>query len=128
MPRTYCSFALIAFLLPAPSVLSAQNLLTWAPSTVSTEALSGTVTSMDIIVTSASALSNITVIVVPGLGSYISTSPSFFFSIPAGAPQHLRLQFQVPKGTSTSILDGTIHLVDGKRTIAHPLEIGRAHV
>jgi hypothetical protein len=111
----------IPLLLSLP--LSAKDLIKWVPATISTQTLSGTITSIDVTVTTATPLSDVQVWVVPDLASYVSVSPSFFPDIPAGVPQHLHVQFEIPENISSTVLEGTVHFRLGNSTIAPPLSV-----
>jgi thermitase len=113
-------------ILIATTILSAAQPITWSPRALSTSLLIGTSSTVKLQFTSAVALSNIEVRVVPELAPYVSTSPVAFATIQAGMPQTVSVQISVPKTSPVGVVSGTIQLrnsIENNATQAEPLSV-----
>ena len=106
--------------------VSASAQVSWEPAKVSQPAFSGSVSFATITFTSEVALSGATLWVVPELAPYVSTEPTRFETVPAGIPQTVTLFFRIPATAASRVLDGTIHLRAGAKTLARPMPVSLA--
>jgi len=113
----------LTVLLVAPLAGSADDKVTWNPSSVVRNAYIGTVSSLQVTFTSGVTLTNVQVQVVPEIAPYVSTVPSAFETIQGGVPQSITISFSIPKGASTQALQGTIQLRSAGKTLARPLPV-----
>ena len=73
--------------------------------------------------TSSKSLRHATIFVTPELEPYVSVSPSDLGSVPAHTAVEITLEFKLPPHAVPSIVDGTLHVRDGMRTIPRPLPV-----
>ena len=101
----------------------AKPRIDWSAASISQVLIRGTATLQQITFTTSEKLSTVTVDVTPGLARFVSVSPSSFDGVPSGEHRLITVTFNIPENTSSQIIEGTIHIRDGRNTIAQPLGV-----
>src|SRR5205809_4454649 len=84
--------------------------ISWSPSSFSRTHLKGTATVEEVIFTTDTRLTNVTVRVVPELGRFVSTYPRAFSEIVPNQQYTLSVYVAVPNATRQQWISGTIQL------------------
>jgi len=113
----------VGFILLSPSSSPAAPVISWSPGSVNETISPGGSKVANVSFTSLKDLSNVDVWVVPELQPYIQVQPSSFAQIINGQTNNLSLTISASQNAPLGTFDGTIHIRQGKITIAKPLQI-----
>ncbi len=97
--------------------------ITWSERPLTITVRAGTATSVSVELEASRDLAGVTLSVVPELASFVSVYPTTFPTLVAGEPQTVSLGISVPAGMLLDTYEGTLHVKQGKRTLASPLSL-----
>lgn len=95
--------------------------ISWNTSSLNETVLAGKTVTIPVSFTASRDLGNVAVDVVPQLAPYVSVSPSTISNLSAGQAGTIQVTLAPPATMAPQTLDGTIHIKNGKRSIAKPL-------
>ena len=111
------------FILFSPSSAPAAPVINWTPESVTETISPGGSKVVNVSFTSTENLSNVEVWVVPELQPYIQFQPSSFAQITKGQTISVSMTFSANWDSQTGLIEGTIHIRQGRKTIAKPLPV-----
>ena len=123
--RILAGFYFLLFIcLTSVSVYAKPN-LSWSAESLNVEVLNGTVVVKEVSFVSANAIADLSfkISARPELASLIDIVQLTPGPVVAGGEIQLALIFTIPRNTPDGEYPGTLHIRDGKRTIARPLKI-----
>jgi hypothetical protein len=97
--------------------------ITWSMDSTSLDVPAGETVEAQLSFHADQTLSGVTIAAVPELARFVTIEPSVTGKVPAGTRVELRLRAAIPEGTPLGEYDGTIHVRDGKQTLARPLPL-----
>ena len=103
----------------------AQPTITWNPKKVEHVIGLGQSANDNVEVTfvSTTALSSVSLSVVPTLAPFVRVEPTVLPSVQAGTPYTVTLRFVIPPGSLQGIYSGTLHIRLNNATLARPLPV-----
>lgn len=107
-----------------PPESEANPSVAWTPSALSLEVGAGQSTAVEATFTPSVNATNVSVGVVPELAPYVSVSPSSFAIVEKGLSHTVTVTASASSTASLGLHEGTLHLKQGKKTLAKPLPIG----
>ncbi len=96
----------------------------WAPPSISLVVGAGQSTAVEATFIPSENASDVTVGVVPELATYVSVSPASFASVVKGVAYPVTVTASASSTAPLGLHEGTLHLKQGKKTLAKPLPIG----
>ncbi len=103
--------------------VTSTPLIEWTESPLTLSVAAGTATAASVEISVIQTLSNVQVSVDAVLAPFISVIPEAFNTLNSEATEKISLWVSVPADTPLGTYDGTIHLKQGKQTLARPLPI-----
>ncbi len=97
--------------------------IAWTPDHLAVTVAPGDTKQVGVIVNAMNTTPATAVWLVPSLASFAQAAPQVVPELPAGSQFELSLTVAVPSGTPTRSIEGTLHLRQGTKTLAHPLPI-----
>lgn len=122
LPVLLAGVLAVAFFLYAPPSAATPS-VSWSPSALSQVVTAGQSTTTTATFTATENAQNVTVRVVPEIAPYVTVSPSSFETITKGASYPVTVTFAAVADALTGLYDGTIHLLQGKKTLSQPLMV-----
>lgn len=107
-----------------PPESEANPTIAWKPPSLSLMVGAGQSTAVEATFTPSANASGVTVEVVPELAPYVSVSPSSFASVEKGVNYAVTVTASATSTAPLGLHEGTLHLKQGKKTLAKPLPIG----
>ena len=105
-------------------ITTAKPGVAWSEEPLTVNIPQGTALSMSVDMSNLGRdLADVDVSVVPELAPYLSVFPKTIETFPKNTTQTISLWVSVPADTPMGIYDGTLHIKEGKETIATPLPI-----
>ena len=126
--RTFARFAtlmtVVVLIVSIPvSVVAAKLKIYWSQPVVELEGYPGTVQPASVEFSASVDYSSVDVWVVPELARFIDVVPNTDIAALSDTPVGLQLIVSIPADTEPDVYEGTIHIRDGKRTVAKPLKV-----
>src|SRR3989344_1796134 len=111
------------FLFGGMLMVATSPKISWFPDKVNVIVFKGGTRSLEISFTSNTDINNPKIFIVPELKPYITIMPKSIGFIQGKKQISLKLTIFIPKGTPTGLINGTMHIKSGTKTIAKPLPI-----
>ncbi len=107
-----------------PPESEANPTIAWTPPSLSLMVGAGQSTAVEVTFTPSQNAKNVSLWVVPELAPYVSVSPSSFASVEKGVNYTVTVTASATSTAPLGLHEGTLHLKQGKKTLAEPLPIG----
>lgn len=121
----FSTFGIVSYTAPNPEITVPNPKISWSPQALTVTVFPGEQRQRTVKFRSSQDIQSVTVKQTPSLEPFLQLhlQQESILGIPKNIEQNLQLTLNVPPETATGTYQGTVHILDGHRTLAQPLRV-----